>query len=125
MKSKLIISVLLLLAAPFTGRATGYLTPENQTIYLRHIIEQTSDMKQREAALKLMATTGTYQALTFATTQLKYEPLAYTAAQTIWTILAAHPEYNGTETRQTLQSILPQCLLLLLAVGTFVDDTAP
>ena len=107
MKSKLIISVLLLLAAPFTGRATGYLTPENQTIYLRHIIEQTSDMKQREAALKLMATTGTYQALTFATTQLKYEPLAYTAAQTIWTILAAHPEYNGTETRQTLQSILP------------------
>lgn len=107
MKSKLIISVLLLLAVPFTGRATGYLTPENQTIYLRHIIEQTSDMKQREAALKLMATTGTYQALTFATTQLKYEPLAYTAAQTIWTILAAHPEYNGTETRQTLQSILP------------------
>lgn len=107
MKSKLIISVLLLFAVPFTGRATGYLTPENQTIYLRHIIEQTSDMKQREAALKLMATTGTYQALTFATTQLKYEPLAYTAAQTIWTILAAHPEYNGTETRQTLQSILP------------------
>ena len=83
------------------------LTPENQVIALRHMIEQTSDMSQREAALKLMANTGTYQALTFAATQLKYEETAYTAAQTIWTILAAHPEYNGTYTREILTSILP------------------
>ena len=107
MKSKVIISALLLLVLPFGNVRGEFLTPENQVIYLRHIIEQTNDISQREAALKLMANTGTYQALTFATTQLKYEDLAYTAAQTIWTILSAHPEYNGTETRQTLKSILP------------------
>ena len=83
------------------------LTPENQVIYLRHIIEQTNDNSQREAALKLLANTGTYQALTFATSFLEDEDLAYTAAQTIWTILSSHPEYNGTETRQTLKAILP------------------
>lgn len=83
------------------------LTPENQTIYLRHIFEQTSDTGQREATLKLMAKTGTYQALAFATSQLQYEGTAYTAAQTIWSILSDHPEYNGTETRQTLTAILP------------------
>ena len=101
---KLIISVFLL-ASQFS--MAQRLTPENQVIALRHRIEQTSDMSQREAALKLMANTGTYQALTFAATQLKYEETAYTAAQTIWTILAAHPEYNGTYTREILTSILP------------------
>ena len=90
-----------------TNLSAQTLTPENQTIALRHIIEQTSDISQREAALKLLANTGTYQALTFATSQLKYEDLAYTAAQTIWKILSNHPEYNGTETRKTLTSILP------------------
>ena len=83
------------------------LTPENQVIYLRHIIEQTYDKGQREAALKLMANAGTYQALTFATSLLNDEEVAYTAAQTVWTILSNHPEYNGTETRQTLTAILP------------------
>ncbi|MBO4550173.1 MAG: DUF1080 domain-containing protein [Bacteroidaceae bacterium] len=110
MKSKLfIVSLLsLIMVLPiYGGDRGGLLTPENQVIALRHIIEQTSDMSQREAALKLMANTGTYQALTFAATQLKYEDLAYTAAQTIWKILSNHPEYNGTETREILTSILP------------------
>ncbi|MBR6129891.1 MAG: DUF1080 domain-containing protein [Bacteroidaceae bacterium] len=111
MKFKHIIPVLLLLAMPFRGEASGYLTPENQVIYLRHIVEQTNDMGERNAALKLMAKTGTYQALTFATSQLQYEETAYTAAQTIWTILSAHPEYNGTETRQTLSAIMPMLSL--------------
>lgn len=83
------------------------LTPENQVLYLRHIYEQTSDTDERNAVLTLMANTGTYQALTFATSQLQYEETAYTAAQTVWTILANHPEYNGTDTRQTLTAILP------------------
>lgn len=108
MKHKLLISFLLLLApCSLPLLKAQLLTPENQTIYLRHIIEQTYDKQQREAALKLMANAGTYQALTYATTLLKDENVAYTAAQTIWTILSNHPEYNGTETRQTLKDIMP------------------
>ena len=108
MKSKLIISFLLLLApCSFSHMQAQVLTPENQVIALRHIIEQTRDQKQQEAALKLMANTGTYQALAYATSLLKDEYLAYPAAQTIWTILSNHPEYNGKETRQTLTYILP------------------
>ncbi len=83
------------------------LTPENQVISLRHIIEQTNDQTQREAALSLLANAGTYQALTFATSLLEDEQIARAAAKAVWTILAAHPEYNGTETRQTLTAIIP------------------
>lgn len=107
MKHKLLISFLLLLAPCSLPLHAQLLTPENQVIALRHIIEQTYDKQQREAALKLMANAGTYQALTYATTLLKDENVAYTAAQTIWTILSNHPEYNGTETRQTLKDIMP------------------
>lgn len=108
MKSKVIISALLFLLLPlYVGASGGLLTPENQTIYLRHIIEQTDDVAQKQAALKLLAGTGTYQALTFASSLLEDEEMAYASAQAIWSILSAHPEYNGTETRQTLTSILP------------------
>lgn len=107
MKHKLLISFLLLLAPCSLPLHAQLLTPENQTIYLRHIIEQTYDQQQREAALKLMANAGTYQALTYATSLLNDEDIAYTAAQTVWTILSNHPEYNGTETRQTLTAIMP------------------
>ena len=98
---------LLLIALPFGGVRGELLTPENQVICLRHIIEQTNDTQQREAALKLMASAGTYQALTFATSLLEDEDIAPAAAQAIWTIMSTHPEYNGTETRQTLTAILP------------------
>ena len=111
MKHKLLVSFLLLLAPCSLPLHAQVLTPENQVIYLRHIIEQTSDVAQREACLKLMANAGTYQALTFATSLLEDEDLAYNAAQAIWTILSAHPEYNGTETRQTLKAILPMLKL--------------
>ncbi len=83
------------------------LTPENQVISLRHIIEQTNDPAGQKAALKLMASAGTYQALTFATSLLEDEQIGGEAAKTIWTILDAHPEYNGAATRQTLDAILP------------------
>ena len=107
MKHKLLVSFFLFLAPCSLPLHAQVLTPENQVIYLRHIIEQTSDIAQREAGLKLLAEAGTYQALTFATSLLEDEDLAYNAAQAIWTILSAHPEYNGTETRQTLKAILP------------------
>ena len=78
------------------------LTPENQTIYLRHIIEQTDNITQKEAALKLLANTGTYQALTFAFSLLDDKQIAPAAAMTVWTILSTHPEYNGGESRKML-----------------------
>ena len=91
----------------FSSVKAQTLTPENQVISLRHIIEQTNDQTQREAALSLLANAGTYQALTFATSLLEDEQIARAAAKAVWTILAAHPEYNGTETRQTLTAIIP------------------
>ena len=90
MKSKFRIIPLLSLFVVlplYGGVSGGLLTPENQTIYLRHIYEQTGDASKLCAVLKLMANTGTYQALTFATAQLGYEETSHAAAQTIWTIL--------------------------------------
>ena len=107
MNLKSIITTLLLILLPCGGAKGELLTPENQTICLRHIYEQTNDRQQRQATLQLLAQTGTYQALAFATTLLEDEDIAPTAAQTVWTILAAHPEYNGTATRQTLTAIIP------------------
>ena len=53
-----------------TSLSAQTLTPENQVIALRHIIEQTDDLGQKEAALTLMAQAGTYQALTYAATMM-------------------------------------------------------
>ena len=95
----------LLFVLPLHGEVRGaFLTPENQTIYLRHIVEQTNDPSQREAALMLMAQTGTYQALTFSASLMgdKQKAVAKAAAQAVWTILEAHPEYNGKESREML-----------------------
>lgn len=85
------------------------LTPENQVIYLRHIIEQTNDAAQREAALTLMAQAGTYQALTYAATLLsdKQQSTANAAATAVWSIMSNHPEYNGKESRDILARALP------------------
>ena len=85
------------------------LTPENQVISLRHIVEQTDDPSQRASALQLLANAGTYQALAFAQTLLgdASKQTAEAAAQAVWTILKAHPDYNGTESRQMLHRALP------------------
>ena len=85
------------------------LTPENQVIGLRHIIEQTNDATQREAALTLMAEAGTYQALTFAASLIGdgQKQVAKAAAHTILRILSAHPEYNGKESREMLYRAVP------------------
>ena len=110
MRTNTIISFLLFLAPCSSALVKAQtLTPENQTISLRHIIEQTNDGEQRRAALKLIAETGTYQALVFSASLLgdTQKPVAKAAAETVWTILSKHPEYNGTEARQMLCRALP------------------
>ncbi len=109
MNNKLIVALFSLLVLSLGKARAENLTPENQVIGLRHIIEQTSDPQQREAALKLMANAGTYQALTFAASLMGDEQpqTAKAAASTVWQILAAHPEYNGKESREMLSQAIP------------------
>ena len=107
MKSKfIIIAFLAMLPAMLTAQT---LTPENQVISLRHIVEQTDDAAQREAALQLMANAGTYQALTFASSLLddQQATTAKAAALTVWKILSSHPEFNGKESREILNNAIP------------------
>ena len=109
MNNKLIVALFSLLVLSLGKARSENLTPENQVIGLRHIIEQTSDPQQREAALKLMVNAGTYQALTFAASLMGDEQpqTAKAAASTVWQILAAHPEYNGKESREMLSQAIP------------------
>ena len=106
MKYKSFLAAILLLPTFATAQR---LTPENQVIALRHIIEQTDRQDEREAALKLMASAGTYQALAYASSLLSdVQPAtAKAAAQTVWDILDSHPDYNGEETRQALLRAIP------------------
>jgi len=103
---KILLSFLLLLIV--NGRWSivnaQTLTPENQVIYLRHIIEQTTDEEQRQAALTLMAQTGTYQALTYCAKLMgdKKKTTARAAALAVWNIIYSHPEFNGKDSRQML-----------------------
>lgn len=101
---------IMMLAFFFTTQSYAQaLTAENQVISLRHIIEQTSDMQQRKAALQLMASAGTYQALTFAASLLGDEQLetAKAAAGCVLQILSTHPDYNGKESREMLARAIP------------------
>lgn len=111
MKSKLLIVSLLSLITVlpiYGGDREGLLTPENQVIALRHIIEQTDDLDQKEAALTLMAQAGTYQALTYAASMMETKKTAKMAAKAVWEILEAHPEYNGIESREMLTKATKQ-----------------
>ena len=101
---------IMMLAFFFTTQSYAQaLTAENQVISLRHIIEQTSDMQQRKAALQLMASAGTYQALTFAASLLGDEQLetAKAAPGCVLQILSTHPDYNGKESREMLARAIP------------------
>jgi len=111
MKSKLLIVSLLSLITVlpiYGGDREGLLTPENQVIALRHIIEQTDDLDQKEAALTLMSQAGTYQALTYAASMMETKKTAKMAAKAVWEILEAHPEYNGIESREMLTKATKQ-----------------
>ena len=89
-----------MLASSALGAHAQKLTPENQVIYLRHIVEQATGQADKDAALRLIGQAGTYQGLVFAATMLGDQPSAPAAAEAVMATLAAHPEYNGTEARQ-------------------------
>ena len=100
----------LLLASVFTGAHTATaherLTPENQLISLRHIMEQAQTENEKEAAMTLIGQTGTLQAMYYAGTYLQDKQVAEEAAEAIVAIALKHPEYNGEWTRQLVQKSL-------------------
>ena len=97
----------MLLASVLTGAHTatahGRLTPENQLISLRHIMEQAQTENEKEAAMTLIGQTGTLQAMYYAGTYLQDKQVAEEAAEAIVAIALKHPEYNGEWTRQLVQ----------------------
>lgn len=100
----------MLLASVLTGAHTATaherLTPENQLISLRHIMEQAQTENEKEAAMTLIGQTGTLQAMYYAGTYLQDKQVAEEAAEAIVAIALKHPEYNGEWTRQLVQKSL-------------------
>ena len=100
----------MLLASVLTGAHTATaherLTPENQLISLRHIMEQAQTENEKEAAMTLIGQTGTLQAMYYAGTYLQDKQVAEEAAEGIVAIALKHPEYNGEWTRQLVQKSL-------------------
>ena len=100
----------MLLASTFSGKqvlcAQERLTPENQLISLRHIMEQAKTEDEKEAALTLIGKTGTLQAMYYAGTYLSDKQVAEEAAEAIASIALKHPEYNGDITRELLKKSL-------------------
>lgn len=89
-------------------KAQGHLlTPENQLISLRHIMEQNQTPEAQKATLQLIGQTGTFQAMMYAGQYLEDKALAQAAAQAVAAIATAHAEYNGTNTRELVQKSLP------------------
>ena len=70
----------MLLASVFTGAHTATaherLTPENQLISLRHIMEQAQTENEKEAAMTLIGQTGTLQARYYAGPYLQAKQVA-------------------------------------------------
>ena len=100
----------MLLASVFTGAHTATaherLTPENQLISLRHIMEQAQTENEKEAAMTLIGQSGTLQAMSYAGKYLQDKQVAEEAAEAIVAIALKHPEYNGEWTRQLVQKSL-------------------
>lgn len=98
------------LAAMCTGsqaaRAQEKLTPENQLISLRHIMEQAQTETEKEAALVLIGQTGTLQAMYYAGKYLSDKQVAEEAAEAVVAIALKHPELNGEQTRTLVQKSL-------------------
>lgn len=83
------------------------LTPENQLISLRHIMEQSTDNVTCNATLQLIGQTGTFQAMMYAGQYLSTPETQKAAAQAVAAIATTHPEYNGENTRQLMMQALP------------------
>lgn len=70
------------------------LTPENQLIYLRHIMEQAQTAQEKNATMLLIGQTGTLQAMMYAQSYLQDKSVKKTAEKAIACIAKAHPEYK-------------------------------
>lgn len=70
------------------------LTPENQLIYLRHIMEQAQTVQEKNATMLLIGQTGTLQAMMYAQRYLQDKSLKKSAVKAVATITKAHPEYK-------------------------------
>lgn len=83
------------------------LTPENQLISLRHIMEQSTNTTTQNATLQLIGQTGTLQAMLYAGTYLDNKAVQHQAAAAVAQIATTHPEYNGENTRQLMEQATP------------------
>lgn len=104
---KYIYSFLLLGCMNVPSAFSAPQTPENELIQLRHQMENAKTIKQQKVILKKIEATGTFLGMMYAAQYLQAEELRSTAAQTIAKIAVAHPEYNGTRTRQMLEDVYP------------------
>ena len=67
--NKSILAGTIVLASMFCGQQQTQaqtLTPENQLIYLRHIMEQAQTVQEKNATMLLIGQTGTLQAMMYA-----------------------------------------------------------
>ena len=67
--NKSLLAGTIVLASMFLGQQqmqAQTLTPENQLIYLRHIMEQAQTAQEKNATMLLIGQTGTLQAMMYA-----------------------------------------------------------
>ncbi len=100
------VLALLCLASPLHTQAYPD-TPENTYLMLRKQMGQAQKKKQKKLILAQIEQTGTFQGMMYAAQFLQDPELRKTAALAVAHIAVAHPEYNGANTRQLLQDVLP------------------
>ena len=111
----------------WTSQAKAYPeTPENTYLTLRKQMSQAVKLKEQKAILAQIEATGTFQGMMYAAQFLQDPSLRKTAALTVAHIAVAHPEYNGANTRQLLQDILPILKKAdALLVNEYLDKNSP
>ena len=85
--------------------SSAKLTPENRLLRLRPAMEMARTDGQRNAILKKMEATGTFQALLYAARFLDDKPVQEAAAQAVMNIALAHKEYAGKNVRELLEKV--------------------
>lgn len=108
MKRAILSLAVLAVGLVWTNRALADpVTPENTYLSLRKQMASAATPKQQKAILLQIGETGTFQGLMYVAQFLQDDRLRKTAAQVVARIAVAHPEYNGANTRQLLQDVLP------------------
>ena len=108
MKRFILTATLAVLCAASPLRLLAYPeTPENTYLTLRKQMGQAKKVKEQKAILAQIEATGTFQGMMFAAQFLQEPSLRKVAAQVVAHIAVAHPEYNGNNTRQLLDDVLP------------------